>query len=163
MDDLLDSIDLSTYSLARTKLKEQIGLDSSESELDPQNPNPRGVHGEEEEKDPLDEIIRTFNERWFQGWDATPEEQKVKLINIAQHVMSDANYEAQVLNNPDKQNSQLALEKIIESAINKERRRELDLYRNYAQDPEFKRAFDASIARLLAQNSGVVQQMLSQL
>jgi type I restriction enzyme R subunit len=163
MDDLLDSIDLSTYSLARTKLKEQIGLDSSESELDPQNPNPRGVHGEEEEKDPLDEIIRTFNERWFQGWDATPEEQKVKLINIAQHVISDANYEAQVLNNPDKQNSQLALEKIIENAINKERRRELDLYRNYAQDPEFKRAFDASIARLLAQNSGVVQQMLSQL
>jgi type I restriction enzyme R subunit len=163
MDDLLDSIDLSTYSLARTKLKEQIGLDSSESELDPQNPNPRGVHGEEEEKDPLDEIIRTFNERWFQGWDATPEEQKVKLINIAQHVISDANYEAQVLNNPDKQNSQLALEKIIENAINKERRRELDLYRNYAQDPEFKRAFDASIARLLAQNSSVVQQMLSQL
>jgi len=99
----------------------------------------------------------------FEGWDATPEEQKVKLINIAQHVISDANYEAQVLNNPDKQNSQLALEKIIENAINKKRRRELDLYRNYAQDPEFKRAFDASIARLLAQNSGVVQQMLSQL
>lgn len=160
MDDLLESIDLSTYSLARTKLKETIGLDSSETEVDPQNPNPRGVHGEDENKDPLDEIIKAFNERWFHGWEVTPEEQKVKFINIARHVMNDANYAAHVLNNPDTQNSQLALKRIIESAVNKERRRELDLYRNYAQDPEFKRAFDASIARLLAQNSELVQQAL---
>lgn len=160
MDELLDSIDLSTYSLARVKLKEEIGLDSSDAEVDPQNPNVRGVHGGDDDKDPLDEIIKAFNERWFQGWDATPEEQKVKFINIAQHVMNDDNYESQVLNNPDQQNSQLALEKIIQSAINKERRRELDLYKNYAQDPDFKRAFDSSIARLLAQDSGMLQQML---
>lgn len=54
----------------------------------------------------------------------------------------------------------VVLEKIIQNAINKERRRELDLYKNYAQDPEFKRAFDFSIARLLAQNSRVVKQRL---
>jgi type I restriction enzyme R subunit len=150
LDDLLDSIDLSTYSLARTKLKERIGLDSSDSEVDPQNPNPRGAHGEDEPKDPLDEIIKAFNQRWFQGWEATPEEQRVKFINIAQHVMNDANYETQVVNNPDRQNSQLALEKLIQHAVNKERRKELDLYKNYAQDPEFRRAFDASIMRILA-------------
>lgn len=150
LDELLDSIDLSTYSLARTKLKQRIGLDSSDSEVDPQNPNPRGAHGEDEPKDPLDEIIKAFNERWFQGWEATPEEQRVKFINIAQHVMNDDNYETQVVNNPDRQNSQLALEKLIQNAVNKERRKELDLYKNYAQDPEFRRAFDASIMRILA-------------
>lgn len=160
LDELLDNVDLFTYSLARTKLKASIGLDDSDGELDPQNPNPRGVHGGDEPKDPLDEIIKAFNERWFQGWDAIPEEQKVKFINIAQHVVSDANYEAQVVNNPDKQNSQLALEKLIQNAISKERRRELDLYKNYAQDPEFKRAFDASISRILSQDSGVVKEML---
>ncbi len=159
MDELLDSIDLSTYSLARTKLKEAIGLDSSDTEVDPQNPNPRGVHGEDESKDPLDEIVKTFNERWFQGWDATPEEQKVKFINIARHVVNDANYETQVVNNPDKQNRQLALEKLIQNAISKERRRELDLYKNYAQDSEFRHAFDASIARLLAQNGHLAKQL----
>jgi type I restriction enzyme, R subunit len=160
LDDLLESVDLSTYSLARIKLKEAIGLDSSETEVDPQNPNPRGAHGDDETKDPLDQIIMTFNDRWFQGWEATPEEQRVKFINIAQHVKKDPNYEAQVVNNPDKQNSQLALGKLIQNAISKERRRELDLYKNYAQDPEFKRAFDASIARILSNDSGVVKQML---
>lgn len=162
LDDLLESIDLSTYSLTRTRLKESIGLDSTDSDVDPQNPNLRGVHGEGETKAPLDEIIKAFNERWFQGWAwaATSEEQRVKFINIAQHVMNDANYQAQVVNNPDQQNSQLALEKMIENAINQERRRELELYKNYAQDPEFKRAFDASIARLLSMGQQDINQIL---
>ncbi|WP_275097508.1 type I restriction enzyme subunit R domain-containing protein, partial [Sedimenticola hydrogenitrophicus] len=161
LDELLESVDLSTYGLERTKLREEIGLDSTESEIDPQNPNPRGVPVDEEHKDPLDEIIKVFNERWFQGWDATPEEQRVKFINIAKHVMEDPSYETQVVNNPDKQNSQLALEKLIQNAVSKERRRELDLYKSYAQDPEFKRAFDASIARLLSQGDGLIQKLLT--
>ncbi|WP_305802283.1 hypothetical protein, partial [Thiolapillus sp.] len=101
-----------------------------------------------------------FNERWFQGWDATPEEQRVKFINIAKHVMDDPSYETQVVNNPDKQNSQLALEKLIQNAVSKERRRELDLYKSYAQDPEFKRAFDASIVRLLSQGNELIERFI---
>ncbi|MEZ5586356.1 MAG: DEAD/DEAH box helicase family protein [Sedimenticolaceae bacterium] len=160
LDELLESVDLSTYGLERTKLREEIGLDSSETEVDPQNPNPRGVPPDEPKKDPLDEIIQAFNERWFQGWAATPEEQRVKFINIAKHVMEDPSYETQVVNNPDKQNGQLALEKLIQNAVSKERRRELDLYKSYAQDPEFKRAFDASIARLLSQGNDILSKFL---
>ncbi|UII21618.1 hypothetical protein [Fulvivirga ligni] len=62
---LLESVDLSTYGLKQTNLNHAIELDDSSTELDPQNPNPRGAHGGDEEKDMLDEIIRTFNERWF--------------------------------------------------------------------------------------------------
>ena len=65
-DEILDAVDLSSYGLARTKLNYSIKLDDEETELDPQNPNPRGTHGEDKEKDPIDEIIRVFNERWFQ-------------------------------------------------------------------------------------------------
>jgi len=148
LDELLNSVDLSTYGLERVKLKQSIGLDDSDSEIDPQNPNVRGV-GPEEDKDPLDEIIRLFNERWFAGWDATPEEQRVKFINIAQHVFSNPNYQTQVVDNQDEQNSRLALEKMISQAVSQERKRELDLYKRYAQDAEFKRAFDSSIMRML--------------
>lgn len=155
LDALLESVDLSTYGLERVQLREEIPLDSAESVLDPQNPNPRGVPNDHPEQDPLDEIIRVFNERWFQNWNATPEEQKVKFINIARHVLNDPAYDAQVVNNPDQQNSQLAREKLIQSAVSKERRRELDLYKNYAQDPDFRRAFDASIARLLERIDGL--------
>jgi type I restriction enzyme R subunit len=33
--------------LGKVKLNANIGLDSSETELEPQNPNPRGAHGGE--------------------------------------------------------------------------------------------------------------------
>lgn len=150
LDELLNSVDLSTYGLERSRLEAKIGLDASETELEPQNPNVRGGHFGDGDKDPLDEIVRAFNERHFAGWEATPEEQRVKFINIARHVMKHADYKAQVEDNPDSQNRQLALERLIQQAISVERRRELDLYKRYASDPDFKRAFDASVSRLLA-------------
>ena len=150
LDELLNSVDLSTYGLERSRLKVKIGLDASETELEPQNPNVRSGHFGDGDKDPLDEIVRAFNERHFAGWEATPEEQRVKFINIAKHVMNHADYKAQVEDNPDSQNRQLALERLIQQAISVERRRELDLYKRYASDPDFKRAFDASIFRMLS-------------
>ena len=150
LDELLNSVDLSTYGLERSRLEVKIGLDDSEAEQEPANPNLRGAHMGEGEKDPLEDIVRTFNERHFAGWEATPEEQRVKFINIAKHVVAHVDYRAQVEDNPDAQNRQLALEKIIQQAISMERRRELDLYKQYASDPDFKRAFDASISRLIS-------------
>lgn len=150
LDELLNSIDLSTYGLERSRLEAKIGLDPSAGELDPQNPNVRGGHFGNGDKDPLDEIVRAFNEHHFAGWEATPEEQRVKFINIAKHVMKHADYKAQVADNPDSQNRQLALERLIQQAISFERRRELDLYKRYASDQDFKRAFDASVSRFLA-------------
>lgn len=148
LDELLNSIDLSTYGLERIKLNESIGLDSSESVVDPQNPNPRGAHGEDE-KDPLDIIIRSFNERHFQGWDATPEEQRVKFVNIAKHIQAHPDFQSKVLNNPDKQTKDLAYLKIFDDVINKQRKNELDLYRLMAQDESFKQAMQDTIRRLL--------------
>lgn len=150
LDELLNSVDLSTYGLERSKVNEQIGLDASEAELDPQNPNLRSYQPGGEQKDPLDEIIRAFNERHFAGWEATPEEQRVKFINIAKHVMNHQDFKAQVEGNPDAQGRELALHHLISNAVMIERKRELDLYKKYASDPDFKRAFDATITRLVA-------------
>lgn len=154
LDELLNSVDLSTYGLERSRLEVKIALDATQTELDPQNPNIRGGHFGGGDTDPLDEIVRAFNARHFAGWEATPEEQRVKFINIAKHVMSHADYKIQVEDNPDSQNRQLALERLIQQAISVERRRELDLYKRYASDPDFKRAFDASVSRLLSSSAG---------
>ncbi|MEO0348658.1 MAG: DEAD/DEAH box helicase family protein [Cyanobacteria bacterium P01_A01_bin.15] len=149
LDELLNSVDLSTYGLERTRLNHTIGLDDSDSEVDPQNPNPRGYRSDEPQRDPLDEIIVNFNQRFFDGWDATPAEQRIKMINWARHVVQNDSYQAQVVNNPDEQNRQLALEALIKDAINQERRRDLDLYKRYATDPDFKRGLEASIIQFL--------------
>ncbi|MEM7361080.1 MAG: type I restriction endonuclease subunit R [Pseudomonadota bacterium] len=148
LDELLDSVDLSSYGLERVRLNHAIGLDDSESELDPQNPNPRGVGGEIE-RDPLDQIIETFNERWFQGWSATPEEQRVKFVNIAESVKAHPDFEEKYKNNADPHNRELAFEKILKEIMLQRRKDELELYKLFAGDDSFKAAWKESIKRTL--------------
>ncbi len=149
LDRLLDSVDLSSYGLERVKLNQRIGLDDSETELTPQNPNPRGAHGTDDERDPLDEIVKNFNERWFQGWSATPEEQRVKFINIADSIKAHPDYEAKYQNNPDPHNRDLAFEKIFSEVMLKRRKDELELYKLIAKDPAFKSSMQQSLQRLM--------------
>lgn len=154
LDELLESIDLSTYGLARTRLNHTVALDPSESELDPQNPNPRGYRDGEPERDPLDEIIRTFNERWFQGWGATPEEQKVKFINVVNSIRLHPDYAEKFEENSDPYNRSLALEKMLQDVMLKRRKEELELYKLFATDPAFKAAWSQSIQQMLNPNKG---------
>lgn len=150
LDELLNSVDLSTYGLERVKLNSNIGLDASETEVDPQNPNPRGAHGAGEAQDPLDLIIKSFNERWFQGWEATPEEQRVKFVNIAQSMKAHPDFKKKFEENMDVQNREIAFRKIFEDVMSKQRKNELDLYRLMTNDDAFKQALQDTIKRMLA-------------
>ena len=149
IDELLESVDLSTYGLERVKLNQSIALDDNETEVEPQNPNPRGAHGSDKETDPLDEIIRQFNERWFQGWSATPEEQRIKFVNIAESIKSHPDFAEKYKNNQDKHNRELAFEKIFEEVMLKHRRSELELYRLLANDSAFKVAMQQSLRQIV--------------
>jgi type I restriction enzyme, R subunit len=149
LDELLNSVDLSTYGLERVQLNANIGLDPTETELDPQNANPRGAHGGDEEKDPLDLIIKSFNERWFQGWEATPEEQRVKFVNLASRIQSHPDFKEKYADNSDQQNREIAFNKIFEDVMGKQRKTELDLYRLISQDQGFKIAMQDTLKRML--------------
>lgn len=154
LDELLSSVDLSTYGLERTKLGHAIGLDDTESVLDPQNPNPRGGHGGPEDADPLDEIINSFNERWFQGWSATPEEQRVKFINILDSIRTHPDFPAKYGDNLDPYSRGLALDQMLKDVMLKRRKEELELYKLYASDAAFKSAWFQNIERALNQELG---------
>ena len=117
--------------------------------FDPQNANPRGAHGPDEEKDPLDEIVRVFNERWYQGWDATPEEQRVKFINLGRHVADHPDFEEKYKNNPDSQNREIAFKKILDDVMSDQRKKELELYKLYSRDDSFMRAFMETMKRMV--------------
>lgn len=148
LDDLLNSVDLSTYGLERVKLNQSIVLDEDETELDPQNPNPRGAHGNDEEINPLDLIINSFNERWFQGWEATPEDQRIKFITLTKQIQAHPDYLTKVAENNDVANKDLAFKKILDDVMSKQRKNELDLYRLYAQDDAFYQAFFDTMKRM---------------
>ncbi|MBI9063870.1 MAG: type I restriction endonuclease subunit R [Marinilabiliaceae bacterium] len=149
IDELLESVDLSTYGLERTKLNHIIELDESETELDPPNPNPRGAHGADEEKDLLEEIIKSFNERWFHGWDATPEDQRMKFVQISNHIQAHPDFKIKFAQNPDIQNRELALKKMIDEVLAQQRRQELELYKLHAKDDAFKQAFYDTMKRMV--------------
>jgi len=149
LDDLLDSVDLSTYGLERVKLNTAIGLDASETEMEPQNPNPRGAHDGEPDEDALDLIIKAFNLRWFQGWEATPEEQRVKFVHLAQSMRSHPDFKVKYSENADTQNREIAFNKIFDEVMSKQRKSELDLYRLIAKDDAFKSAMQDTLKRIL--------------
>jgi type I restriction enzyme R subunit len=128
LDALLDAVDLSSYGLERTRLNQTIGLDDALTELDPQNPNPRGYREGEVQEDPLEEIIRNFNELWFQGWSATPEEQRVKFVNIVESIRTHPDFDQKFKDNSDPHTRDIAFEKILQDIMLKRRKDELELY-----------------------------------
>ena len=152
LDELLNSVDLSTYGLERVKLGVSIGLDESPTQLDPQNANPRGAHGDNE-KDLLDSIINAFNEKWFHGWEATPEEQRVKFINLMDKVKTHDDFKSKYQENQDSHTRRLALEKIVAEVMNKERRKELELYKLFAGDDAFRTGMLDSFERVFNHSS----------
>jgi type I restriction enzyme R subunit len=97
------------------------------------------------ESDPLDAIIQSFNDRWFQGWGATPEEQKVKFINIVNSVRAHPDYKTKYQFNPDPYNKDLAFQKMLQEVMLKRRKEELELYKLFASDPAFRTSWSASV------------------
>lgn len=149
LKDLLDSVDLNTYGLRRTALNEAITLDAGETTIDPLKPTMVNAGSEEEVKDPLDEILKEFNQRWFNGWDATPDDQKMKMISVAQAVAEDEDYKSLVVGNPDQQAVDALMAQIIDRIVRKKRKGDMSLYKEYQQNEGFKVDFRSVITRML--------------
>ena len=150
LKDLLDSVDLNTYGLRRTALNETITLDAGETTIDPLKPTMVNAGSEEEVKDPLDVILQEFNNRWFNGWEATPDDQKMKLVSVAQAVAADEDYQTLVVGNPDQQAVDDLMITIIDKIMRKKRKGDNSLYKEYQQNEGFKADFRSVITRMLS-------------
>ena len=150
LKDLLDSVDLNTYGLRRTALNEAITLDAGETTIDPLKPTMVNAGSEEEVKDPLDVILQEFNNRWFNGWEATPDDQKMKLVSVAQAVAADEDYQTLVVGNPDQQAVDALMITIIDRIMRKKRKGDNSLYKEYQQNEGFKADFRSVITRMLS-------------
>jgi len=93
--------------------------------------------------------ILLFLACWFQGSEATPEEQRVKLITLAQKMKDHPDYKEKYADNSDDENREIAFKKIFDDVMGKQRRNELDLYRLISQDEVFKIAMQDTIKRIL--------------
>ena len=149
LKDLLNSIDLNTYGARRTALNQHIELDAGESTIDPLAAKMVNAGGDDGGKDPLDEIVRQFNEHWFKGWDATPDEQKAKLINLSKMVTADADYQL-VEGNPNQQASDEVLARIIKKQLIAMRKGDKSLYKEYKASEAFQHGMLQAVKGFIA-------------
>ena len=150
LKDLLDSVDLNTYGLRRTSLNETIQLDAGESIVDPNKAVMVNAGSmEEEPKETLDAILRDFNERWFKGWNATPDDQKSKLISITKAIMEDEDYNDMVVGNPDQQAVDKVFNDIVDRIVRQKRKGDMSLYKEYHQNEGFRTNFVDLLKRML--------------
>ena len=157
MKDLLDNVDLSTYGLRRTKLNETIELDKEETVVDPTSSSMAGAGNADDPKDKLTEILKAFNNRWFNDWPATPEDQKAKFVSLSKGVVEDPDYQNLVEGNPDEQAVQQILYNIIDRQIRQHRKADNGLYRSYQTDEAFKADLRNTLIRMV-NNQDYLQQ-----
>jgi type I restriction enzyme R subunit len=70
-------------------------------------------------------------------------------VSIARLVQEHVNFKSHFIDNPDIQNRELALMKMISDAISQQRKTELEMYKRYSQDESFRKAIQDSIRRLV--------------
>lgn len=147
--DLYDYVDLNTYGLRRTALNETIVLDAGKTQVEPNKATMVSAGPVEDEKDPLDKILKDFNEKWFKGWDATPDDQKAKIISITKAVVANEDYQDFVVGNPDQEAVEKKMAQIIDKVMSEKRRGDQSLYKQYRHNPTFKEHFMKVISRLI--------------
>lgn len=144
LDGLLDSVDLSTYSLERVHLNSSITLDDADSILEPQNSNPRSAYETEQQYDKLDEIIEQFNNRWAgSGID------KETFINLSKNIKNNHDYKNKYADNYDPYTRDDAFDRIVTDEVGQMRKNHIDFYKSYANNLEFKQYLHTSIKKYL--------------
>lgn len=147
LDELLESVDLSTYGIERIRLNESLILDKELGELDPANANPRGAHADDEES-AMEQIIKDFNERWFSNWDATPEDKRQVYYTFTDKIAQHPDYESKYLNNADAHTRELAYNKIFDEVSLSMRKVQIEFAKQLMND-QFKQDFKTSTQRFL--------------
>lgn len=153
LDELLESVNLNTYAIERTALGQKITLKDEGGKLTPSNSNPIGVYDPESKKELLDKIVEDFNQRWFENWHATPEEQRFKLINLVKRIQEHRDFEYKYNTLQDEQARKMEFANIVKEIIVSDRRKEVDFYKKFVGDENFQMAFMHSLRQLVDRES----------
>ena len=120
--------------------------------FDPLAPKMVTAGGGEEDRTAFDIILEHFNERHMNGWEATPAEQRTKVVRIAQLVTQQAQYQNTVVGNPDTDAAERMFQEILNRAMAQQRNADLSLYRQFRADETFRHDF-ANLVRAAIENA----------
>jgi type I restriction enzyme R subunit len=84
----------------------------------------------------------------------TPEEQRIKFLNIVESVQAHPDFEEKFDGNPDPYSRDLAFDKIMMEVMLKRRKEELELYKLHSQDEAFRSSLYQSVKEALGKSLG---------
>ena len=99
----------------------------------------------EEELDTLDNIIKKFNEANFDGWETTPETQKVIVIQLRDEIINSDTYKSLIVNNQDIGEANNKFNELVQKLVRVLKNNDDDfnaLYIKYMRNNEFKDNFN---------------------
>lgn len=135
---LLDSVDLESYIQHRQALNENIKLDDGDVEIDPITTQMRGSK-EEQEKEFLDQIVKSFNERWGNTeWSKNDKVKKMLFEDLPEEISKDENY-IRATRGADIQNTKIAFNDIMNDKIQDLMGDYIGLYKDFADNQNFKK------------------------
>ena len=73
----------------------------------------------------------------------------MKFISLSRHIQSHPDFAKKVAKNKDPQTRDLALQKILKEVMYEQSRQERELYKLYAKDEAFQRAFFDTMKRMV--------------
>ena len=147
--DLLSNVDLNTYGLKRQALNASIALAEDAAPLDPNKAAMAGAKPNEEEDELLSVIVEIFNTMHFTGWDASPEEQRDKILSIAKAVTDNDLFKNYVVGNPDPEAAADYTNRAIDKVVREKQKGDMSLYKQYLTDGDFKMQLRSALTRLV--------------
>ena len=134
---LLDSVDMDSYSQHRQALNKSIMLDDGDNEIEPISPQMKGSKPEQE-KEFLDQIIKSFNDRWGNTeWCKNDKVKKMLFEDLPNEMANDEDY-IKATRQSSAQNTKITFNKMMEDKFQDLVFDFTDLYRDFSDNEEFK-------------------------
>jgi len=130
---IIESVDMDSYRVDQQEAQAKINLEGGE-EIGPTPASPRQAVSQPE-MDFLSNIIEEFNERWGTNW--TDHDKTLVFEVLPMEVAEDAEYQ-NAKQSGDRQNAKITYAKKLEEQFRKMIFSHTDLYRKFADDPDFR-------------------------
>ncbi len=150
---ILERIDMDSYRVEKHRRREII-LEDEDAEIDPVQTGEGGGRGEIE-TDRLSAIIEEFNARWggAQDWEDRDRVIRAATEDIPASVAKDARFE-NARRNSDRENARVESDKATDRAVLGMVRDDTQLFKLYADDPDFRRWLTDTAFRLAYEATG---------
>ena len=150
---ILERIDMDSYRVEKHRMREII-LEDEDAEIDPVQTGEGGGRGEIE-TDRLSAIIEEFNARWGgpHDWEDRDRVIRAATEDIPASVAKDARFE-NARRNSDRENARVESDKATERAVLGLVRDDTQLFKLYADDPDFRRWLTDTAFRLAYEATG---------